>query len=102
MSKKSDEETVEVFYGINRKTFTVHTVNRTRGNMLSNPNDEAIQGNHYVMPGKKPEHEISIVWDLSDIIGFPVLFNVSNYAESQIAALHEKAAAMKEASKSKH
>ena len=102
MSKKSNEETVEVFYGISRKTFTVHTVNRTRGNVLSSPEDKEILGNHYVMPGRKPENAISSVWDLSDVVCFPVLFNVSNYAKSQIAALYAKAAAMKEASKSEN
>lgn len=94
-TKQQESETVETFWGINPKTFEVECVSLTRGGMLRKFNADMIQSNHAVLFGRKPIHEVSIVWGLTDIISFPTIQDGSEYAKRGIAELKELAAKKK-------
>lgn len=89
-TRPRQDEPLFVIYGIDPKTFEVVKVLQTRGGKLS-----AWFGGryvtHYVMPGRRAEAEVSIVWGLVHVESVPLWMDQYNTTS---AALKAKAAEM--------
>lgn len=99
-TKRQDSEYMTVYYGINPKTFVVETVWRQRDGTLVKSAASGVGGQHYPSKGRSAEHEIFVVWHLTDIISTPANLIDAEFAKESRKQIEEKAAAMKiEASK---
>ncbi|PWS38086.1 hypothetical protein DFH01_01925 [Falsiroseomonas bella] len=92
-TKAYEQEIVWVFYGINPTKKRVERVSQQRNGVLSKMNDDAVFVTHYVMPGRKAETEIVIVFGLTDVFGVPVSSADSEWVKKQVAELEAKARA---------
>lgn len=99
-TKRQNSEYVTVYYGINPKTFTVESIWQQRDGTLVKSAASGIGGQHYPLKGRSAEHEILVVWHLTDIVSTPVNFIDAEFAKESRRKLEEKAAAMKKAAAS--
>ncbi len=96
-TRKQDREYATVHYGINPKTFAVETVWQQSDGTLVKSAVTGVGGTHYPLPGRSAEHEILVVWHLTDIMSAPANLMDAEVAKENRRKLEEKAAAMKEA-----
>jgi hypothetical protein len=67
LSASDRDETIYLYFGINPKTRKVETVSQSRGGRLSHWGDEGVLSTHAIMPGRRAETEITIVWGLTNV-----------------------------------
>lgn len=98
-TRKNQNEIVEHYYGINRETFEIESVSKTRGGTLSKSGKDGSYSTHHIIGDRQAKTEIVIVWGLTDIISFPAQFDGGEMTKRQMADLQAKADAKKEAAK---
>lgn len=99
LTKREAQQIVEVFYGIDPKTFEVERVSLTRDGVLHKYNRDGLHGTHAILHGRQARTEIIIVWHLTDLISFPVGLDDDEYRKSRIAEMGALAEQKKAASK---
>ncbi len=88
-------DTVEIFYGINRNTLIVESVSLTNdGTMYKSLPDGQIVSRE-LAPGRSAKAEMTIVFNLLDVVSFPPALDDTPNAKRVRAELEAKAAAMK-------
>jgi hypothetical protein len=100
LTKHQEGEIVEMFYGINPKTFEVDRVSLTRGGTLSRWNKNG-NYSHPVFKGRDARAEVIIVFGLTDIHSVSQVSFGSEYEKRILEELKTKAAEMKAASQKK-
>lgn len=91
-TKAYNEETVEIYFGINPRTKRVQAVYRRRDNCLCTFNDDEQYIVHPIKPGWKGESEARLVFGLREIIAVPAALEGSEYTKKRIEELRAKAA----------
>ena len=94
-TKRSNDELVEDFYGINPSTFEVEQVSLTRGGVLSKFAKDGALFRHPIAPGRQALAEVIIVFHLTDIFSIHTQFENVDGTKKRIAELETKAAKMK-------
>lgn len=89
-TKAYKQEIVEVFYGINPRTKRVERVSRTRDGTLSKMGADATFVTHHIMPDRKAETEIVVVFHLTDVFGFPAGMEDAEFVKQKRKELEEK------------
>jgi hypothetical protein len=100
-TKRENEETVEIFYGINPRTFEVDSVFLTRGGTLRKHGRDLATATHHILHGRDARTEIIIVWHLTDLVSFAPAMSGGEFAKEQLAELRLKADEMKAAEQAK-
>lgn len=94
-TKKQDREYVTVHYGIDPKRGTIETIWEQRDGVLVKSALSGVGGSHYPRGRNRAEHEIFVVWNLTDIFSTPVGLMDSESTKHQLEELRAKAEAMK-------
>jgi hypothetical protein len=94
LTKPRKQETVTVFYGINRM-LDVERVSLDRGGTLSRWGRDANLFSHHVGPNRHARSEVVIVFNLTDIIEMPPMAENDASNKQRINELEEKAARMR-------
>ena len=89
-TKAYRNETVEVFWGINRKRGRIESVYLTRGGVLSMMGEDAVTVTHPIMPGRDAKHEIVVVFGLTDVFSAPAGMTDTAWVKLRRAELQEK------------
>ena len=94
LTNREKQEIVEVFFGINPRTFDVERVSLTRDNLLQHWSSDVMLS-HPVLFDRSARAEIIITWGLTDLFSTVVQFEESEDTKRQIAGLTAKAEALK-------
>ena len=91
------DETIQVLYGISRKTFEVRMIFLSRDGVLSSFDAEGVHSTHAVLYDRKPESEARLAFELTDVVSFPIGMIDGDHVKRVRKELEEKAAEMKKA-----
>ena len=94
MPRKRGEFTT-VFYGIHSGSLKVQQVWLTRGGTLSRSNENGSTTTSTVLPGRRAQSEVVIVFDLTSIVSIPAHLVGSEIAKEIEQRLETKAAQLR-------
>lgn len=95
-TKAYQNETIAVWYGIDRKTKSVHMVWESRSGSLSRSGKGVEPYTHHMSPGRQASTEIVVVFHLSDLFSTsPALMN-DEFNKKRVAELEARAAALED------
>ena len=93
--RRSDDEKIMVYFGIDPNAHEVRRVWLTRGYALSMELPDGTSVSHQVEKGRHPPVEIATVWRLTQVFGVPAVAADHEATKARIKALEDRAAEIK-------